>query len=75
MKPVAEWNLRPREREAIEAVIESGSNKGAARILGVSVKTIDVYLTEAIRKSEAGSFSSGRLHMLLAYDRSTRGNA
>ena len=75
MKPVAEWNLRPREREAIEAVIESGSNKGAARILGVSVKTIDVYLTNALEKSEAGSFNAGRLHMLLAYDRSTRSAA
>jgi DNA-binding NarL/FixJ family response regulator len=42
--------LTPREREIVQLIAESKSNKDAARDLGVSVKTIDAHRSNIMRK-------------------------
>jgi FixJ family two-component response regulator len=67
---IAQWisTLTPREAQTVRAVIDTGCNKGAARALGIAVKTVDFYLHQALRKSGLAF----RVRMLIEYDRSTR---
>lgn len=44
-------NLTPGEVRAIDALIRTGSNKGAARMASVSVKTIETQLNKARAKA------------------------
>ncbi|ACB34516.1 hypothetical protein Lcho_2250 [Leptothrix cholodnii SP-6] len=65
------WGLSPGQAAAVQAVIDTGCNKGAARLRDVSVKTIEVQAGDALRKSG----KSNRLQMLIAFDRHMRGAA
>jgi hypothetical protein len=55
----------------VQAIIDSGSNKAAARLRGVSVKTIEIQVAAALFKSG----KTCRLLMLIAFDRQMRGAA
>lgn len=76
MIPVSKWALSPQQKASIEAVIKTGSNKGAARALGISVKTVDHHMLQVIDKSGCrDQYAAGygaRLLTVLAYDRATR---
>lgn len=44
------WGLLPREAAVLDAVIVSGSNRGAAALLGKSIKTIEVLKSDGLLK-------------------------
>ena len=43
------WRLTPRQVDVIRALVDTGSNKGAARLLGLSPHTAQNYM-ETVRK-------------------------
>ena len=49
--------LTTREREVLALVIEGATNKGVARELGISDKTVEVHRANVMRKMEAKSFA------------------
>lgn len=44
--------LTEREAAVIDALIRTGSNKGAARMVGIGVKTVETHLNRARRKAD-----------------------
>lgn len=50
-------NLTPREKEVLELITKSNSNKEAAKILGISHRTIDVHRAHIMEKMQAESLS------------------
>lgn len=48
--PANPWGLSPREAEAVAARVDTGTLKGAARKMGVSVFTVSDFLRIARRK-------------------------
>ena len=62
------WGLSPREAAMMRALCRTGSSKGAARELGVTVKTIESSFSRA--KAKIGIYQ--RLLCLLAWDRFER---
>lgn len=72
MKPVSEWGLTRRERETFQAVIDEGCNKGAARVMGISVRTVEAHLLSGLAKTDAGYGYPARIRALIAFDRATR---
>lgn len=59
------WGLSPAEERAMDAMVKTGSQKGAARALGVSVKAIEVHCQAARDRM----FQEGRFLHLLLWDR------
>jgi FixJ family two-component response regulator len=59
------WGLTPRQAEAMDAVIETGCHKLAARKLGVEVKTLEGHTQHAREKIG----TPGRLTHMLLWDR------
>ena len=49
--------LTPREREIVQLLAEGKSNKAAAAVLGVSIKTIESHRAAAMRKLRLDSFA------------------
>lgn len=49
--------LTAREREVLEMIIEGATNKGVARELGISDKTVEIYRANVMRKMKAKSFA------------------
>ena len=49
--------LTPREKEVMNLVVEGHSNKGIAKELGVSIKTVEVHRGNLMMKMEAQSLS------------------
>lgn len=50
-------NLTPREKEVLKLITSSNSNKEAAKILGISHRTIDVHRAHIMEKMRAESLS------------------
>ena len=73
LKPVGEWGLSESEARVLSAVIKTGCNKAAAGLLFRSVKTVEFYLASAYQKAGA-SGAAGRILVLIAFDRHTRGS-
>lgn len=71
MQPVSAWALVPSETKVLLAVIETGSNKGAARSLGISPKTVEAHMTAVIQKAGVAGHA-GRTLVLIAFDRAWR---
>jgi predicted DNA-binding protein (UPF0251 family) len=63
------WNLTPALIDAMEAVIEHGSDKLAARAIGVEQNTVCARMSAARQKMG----ERHRLQAVLAYDRWKRG--
>jgi DNA-binding CsgD family transcriptional regulator len=59
------WGLTPREAEVMTILVEKGSSKAVARVLGISSKTIDIHVTSAVSKMRARN----RLDGAVAWDR------
>lgn len=53
MMPADPWSLRPRQREILARLAEHGSNKQAARELGISLRTVEAHLVDAYRRMQA----------------------
>lgn len=50
-------SLSPRERELVQLLVEGKSNKEAAAVLGISVKTIETHRAVIMRKLRLATFS------------------
>lgn len=62
------WNLSDRQVEVMDALCKTGTDKGAARELGLVVKTIETHSTIARAKMQAPN----RTLAILAWDRFNR---
>lgn len=60
--------LSPREVKALDAVVSTGCNKGAARLLGISPRAIEDYMRSARQKLGAAN----RILLVLEWDRAKR---
>lgn len=60
------WGLSPAVVRALDALCQAGSNKGAARLLGLEAATINDHMKRA---RVAVNAKGTRLHTLLAWDR------
>lgn len=69
---VSPWGLTPAQAAVMDALVEHGTNKAAARVLGISDKTIEQHSTNIGRKMRKHRFRSQRL---IAWDRWRRGAA
>lgn len=49
--------LSPRERQIVQLLAEGNNNKGVARILRLSVKTVETHRSNIMRKMEFGSLA------------------
>lgn len=49
--------LSPRETEVLEGIFEGHSNKGIARIMGISPKTVELHRGNVMAKMHAGSIA------------------
>jgi two-component system response regulator FixJ len=49
--------LTPREREVLDLVVAGQTNKGVARHLGISEKTVEVHRANVVRKMQAKSLA------------------
>lgn len=65
------WNLTPRQCDTLDALIETGCDKRAADMLGVSVKRVSQHLINA----RARMRGLNRMQAILEWDRYTRGNS
>jgi DNA-binding NarL/FixJ family response regulator len=63
------WKLSEAEKRALQAVIEAGSNAGAASLLNVSLKTVEMQIRHASEKMGTDT----RVHLLITWDRYMRG--
>ena len=63
------WNLSDREAAAMTAVIEHGRAKTAARAMGISHRTMEVYSSAVRRKMGVNSL----VQAAVAWDRYLRG--
>ncbi len=50
--------LTPRERQVLELVIAGNTNKGVARRLGISDKTVELHRSRVMEKMQAGSLAA-----------------
>lgn len=50
--------LTPRERQVLEQVIAGDTNKGVARRLGISEKTVELHRSRVMEKMQAGSLAA-----------------
>ena len=50
--------LTPRERQVLEQVIAGDTNKGVARQLGISEKTVELHRSRVMEKMQAGSLAA-----------------
>jgi len=50
--------LTPRERQVLERVIAGDTNKGVARRLGISEKTVELHRSRVMEKMQAGSLAA-----------------
>ncbi len=50
--------LTPRERQVLERVIAGDTNKGVARRLGISDKTVELHRSRVMEKMKAGSLAA-----------------
>lgn len=62
------WMLSPREAETMDVLISTGSNKVAARQMGISHRTVELYLCCVLRKMGVKS----RVVAAVQWDRFTR---
>lgn len=60
------WGLTQRQAEVLDAVIKTGSQKGAARVLGVSAKTVEGFCDRAAESMEC---RGDRLRRYILWDR------
>ena len=42
------WGLQPCEAKTVQALIDTGSNKGAARVRGRSLRTVETQMARAL---------------------------
>jgi DNA-binding NarL/FixJ family response regulator len=49
------WRLTPRQAEVLRLVVRGDSNKDIARVLGCAESTVELHVTQLLRRSEAGS--------------------
>jgi FixJ family two-component response regulator len=49
--------LTPREREVLDLVVAGQTNKGAARHLDISEKTVEIHRANVMRKMQAKSLA------------------
>lgn len=66
------WGLTPRQAQTLDAIIEHGSGKGAARALELSLPTVQAYATQA---AERMGVPGSRAKYLIMWDRWRRGEA
>jgi DNA-binding CsgD family transcriptional regulator len=52
---IALWRLTPRQAEVLRFVVRGDSNKDIARVLGCAESTVELHVTQLLRRSEAGS--------------------
>ena len=64
------WGLTRGQASAVQAMVDHGCNKAAARSLSLSTKTIEAHLTEARLKMN----ETNRVRMALKWDRWARSN-
>jgi len=62
------WNLTEREATAMTAVIQHGRSKTAARAMGISHRTVEVYFCGARKKMGVSSL----VQAAVAWDRHLR---
>jgi DNA-binding CsgD family transcriptional regulator len=62
------WNLTEREQEVLSAIAEHGTDKRAARCLGISHRTVEHHIATA----RARMGIKDRTSAVLAFDRSQR---
>ena len=60
------WGLTRCQHDALKAMIEHGSAKGAVRAIGVSVKTLEAHIGQARERMKA---DFGRVNVLIVFDR------
>lgn len=69
-KPEGFELLTAAERKTLDAVIQHGMAKSAAKVLGISFKTVEVHMQ---RSRDKTGFTNS-IPMLIAFDRLARGN-
>ena len=62
------WNLTPRERQTLTLLAEHGTGKIAARVMGISYRTLEKYVERAGEKMG----EPHRLRMVVLWDRFAR---
>jgi hypothetical protein len=65
---VTEWTVTPGQAAVLTAIVETGTHKGAAKKLGLSVGTVEQHSYTALKRFGGGP----SLLMLLAWDRLLR---
>lgn len=67
-------NLTPRESETLQAIIDTGCHKSAARRIGIAIKTVDCHACGALAayRDHTGDKFAPRLRMLIDFDRAQR---
>lgn len=70
-KSSSPWGLTPREIEVMDMVVLRGSQKAAAREMGMALKTLETHMFRAKRK--LGITNSSSFQHLLKWDRFRRG--
>lgn len=66
--PAVAWGLSDREREVLEAYMEEGIAKTAARKLNIATKTVEIHLGNIREKAGIGR----SIALVLAYERMRR---
>ena len=70
MKPVAAWNLTPREVEVLDCLVELGCQKLIARRLCLSVRTVEIHMANIYEKTGAPrGGAGGRVLVAVAWAR------
>jgi DNA-binding CsgD family transcriptional regulator len=54
-RAIALWHLTPRQAEVLRLVVRGDSNKDIARVLSCAESTVELHVTQLLRRSEAGS--------------------
>lgn len=65
------WGLTAAQAAVVQATVDQGCNKAAARSLGLSIKTVEAHLTSARNKMR----ERNRIRMVILWDRWAREEA
>lgn len=71
MSDMDPWGLTPRQRDVMDALIQSGCNKRVARELGMEIKTVEGHMWQ-IKRAMGGA---DRVLAALKWDRFRREGA
>lgn len=69
---VSPWGLTETQAKVMDALVEHGTNKAAARALGLTEGTVEQHTTDISRRMRKYRF---RVQRLIAWDRWRRGAA